>query len=87
MPEITVDQWLAELDRLGVGRGRDDRGYTVLEMVQIMDKSKAWVMQRLVHPAINAGMLKQGWRTTRRVDGRRQDVPVYRIVENHATGS
>lgn len=76
---ITRDEWLAELERVGIGKDAD--GMTTDEMARATGRSLKWVRDS-VRELLRAGRWEQaGTKTIARIDGRPTSVTAYRPVE------
>ena len=76
--QITQDEWLAELERLGTSDG--DEGRTVEEIGEALGHSGRWVRKRL-KAGLKAGTIARGHGQRERLDGIMTTVPVYRAVK------
>ena len=76
---ITVDAWMAELERLGVGG--DAEGVSVEDLSEVLGVGSQSVRKRL-KAATKAGRIEcAGKRSSRTIDGRQCFVPVYRLCD------
>ena len=76
--EITVDQWLHELDRLSAASGDNDGFITVGEIGAQTTRDKDWVLKRL-HLAKIANRLEVRQVMRQTITGSWHSVPGYRI--------
>lgn len=72
---IRVDEWLAELARLGA---RNDEGLTTNEIAEALGCHDRQA-RRYIRKAMAQGWVRRGQRTVEGIDGRQMPVPVYRI--------
>ena len=80
---ITVEEWLAELERLQQKAGVPQDGeYTTVELSQQTGKNKRWVLERLAE-AKATGRLAVGRRRVECVDGRMGWVGTYRLLRHN----
>lgn len=79
--EITRDEWLAELDRLGVGQTVQggDAGASVKEIHDATGLGRDTVRRKL-SVGVAAGTVAVGFANRTRMDGRTCKTPVYRLV-------
>lgn len=75
--EITMDEWFAELERLGVDT--DNEGMTTRDLMSATGHGEHWVLRRL-RQAMNMGCLVSGRATRQGIHGSMVRVPVYRFV-------
>jgi len=76
MARITVDEWIAELER--INPRQSDEGLTALELASAWSVSKKTAYDRL-HALKKAGRVIIGRRATETLDGRESTTPVYRL--------
>lgn len=77
MMEITVSEWLAELERV---QDSSPDGLSIAELVERTGRSRK-SLRGAMKRAQRAGKLRVARRRETGLDGRTQWVPVYRIVE------
>jgi len=76
--DITVDEWVAELERLGVGN--DVKGFTSEELADAMGCTMQ-TARKYLKRAFKAQRAEYcGERLTYRINGRPLPVPVYRLL-------
>lgn len=75
-PKIALEEWLAELQRLG---DRSDEGLTAHEWAEAMGVEHECALRRL-NKAKAAGWLKVGRRKVVKLDGVAGLIPVYQII-------
>lgn len=73
--DITVNEWLAELERL---QRRSDEGATTDELAEAWGCHRMTALVRL-RQLVRQGRVVCGFRQSERIDGRPYRVPVYRI--------
>lgn len=79
MPEqITVEEWLAELESLGVNGDNATDALTALELAETLGKPVTRVRQALAQIA-RSGRLEVVRRSSTTIDGRAITVPAYRV--------
>jgi hypothetical protein len=78
--DIDSDEWLRELESLS---HRSDKGHTSREWSEIIGHAMPKTL-RLLGRAASLGWLVRGVRSTVRIDGKQNTVPVYRIVRPRA---
>lgn len=76
---VYLDEWLRELNELGVHVDSDTSAQTIEELYQETGRSRKW-WQRKMREAIAAGLVEVVWRRYVRIDGRSTPVPAYRLV-------
>jgi len=76
MPDISLDEWLAELERLS--KRAEGGGITTQELCEATGRGVGWVRRRL-HQAQRQGRLEvvRVYRTA--IDGVPRHVPAYRL--------
>lgn len=74
---ITVDEWLAEMERLTAAKRSDD-GLTAEELAEAAGCTVKKMRERLRKVAA-AGRLVVGTKLITRIDGRPNPVPAYRL--------
>jgi hypothetical protein len=77
--DISIEEWLGELSRLGVGPGGDDSAWTVTELSEATGHSTVWVRRRL-RAAVEAGLVVETMKRIRALGGRPALVPAYRFA-------
>jgi hypothetical protein len=75
---IREDEWLRELEKLS-SRGKGDDGFTTREWAEKLGVSVKLASDKL-GVAFRQGRLKRGTRNIERMDGKRNQVPVYSIL-------
>jgi Mn-dependent DtxR family transcriptional regulator len=79
--EITKDEWLAELERLGLGSADVD-GFTAAELAERIGVCVKTAREK-VGRGIAAGLIEfAGYRQATRIDGKPTPIPVYRRKRN-----
>jgi hypothetical protein len=73
---VDIGAWLAEMVALG---NRNDEGHTTKELAAALGASECAVLTRL-QQARDLGRLVVGRRTITSLDGRKAQVPVYRVT-------
>lgn len=76
---ITVDELMAELERLGALTHQNAEGHTASEYAEQWNVSEKTARLR-IRQAIDAKLMVCGRRTETRIDGRMGHVPVYRLT-------
>lgn len=78
MSSIKEDEWVRELERLSA-RGKDDEGLTTGEWAERLGTSVQLTLRKL-NAAHKQGRIKRGTREIVRLDGKRNQTPVYSII-------
>lgn len=81
---ITVEEWLAELQRLGSEVGDDSGALSMGEMCDLFGRGIVWVRRRL-RAAIKAGLVEATRKRVLAMDGRTLEVGAYRLVKRSGT--
>ena len=76
---ITIEEWLAEIDRLGAGSHGDENAITIDELKQMTGRSYGYLRNR-IKVAIKHGLMVATKRQSTSIDGRIMMVPAYRMV-------
>lgn len=77
---ITVEEWLAELQRLGNEVGDDSGSLAMSEMCDLFGHGIGWVKRRL-RAAMKSGLVIATTKRLRAMDGRTMEVSAYRLVK------
>lgn len=78
--DISLEEWFAELARLGVGHAGDGEAVTITELTTQTHHSARWVRDR-VKAAIRDGKMIGTRKRMVTMDGRETLVPAYRFVD------
>lgn len=73
---ITISEWLKELERIRGPKTADRRGWTIYEMKRATGRGDSYLRQR-VRAAVEAGLMRCEFRPRPTITGRSQPVPVY----------
>lgn len=76
---ISMEEWLAELDRLGIVGEEDSDAVTTNELVRLTGHSLGWIRRRL-RQALDEGLIEPVHKRSQTIDGRSCVVPAYRFV-------
>ncbi len=77
-PDISMDEWLEEMERLGA-TGSDDEGLSRRE-IQKLNGYAPDKVKRYLHQLKDEGRLIVGWRSDTRIDGLPCKIPVYSLT-------
>ena len=81
--DLTVDEWLAELEALTSRSGGDDGlSMTTEEMAAKFGRSGYWVLHNILHPARRCGRLKVTMVVRENLAGKMQMRPAYRVLRS-----
>lgn len=75
MSEITLDEWIAELQRTDQGQGAE--GQSTHDIAERIGRDETWVRKNILQPAARAGRLRRAQRSIMRIDGHPYKIQVY----------
>ena len=80
--KITMDEWLAELQRVDEKTGGD--GFTARDLARAKGRSMNWAQSR-IRRGVEAGVLVHaGWRVGTKITGDSCQRPIYKPVKREA---